>query len=301
MFRRQTANQFQRGCLAFPCLSTARDGRSRRRWRFTTSWRLPTRTTSIPIPTSVNGSIPHGPLADRVNAPTPCSLLAEPSPTAAYPSILSSQSLATARTSRHRLGPDLNATFFSSWLSGVVKGRALFWVIARVRDHWEARMVLSVRTVCHLCLTGLSWEATRLGLCTCTRRRRRGQGAHDCWNGSKSRISVVRHKRVRGEGSGRGHGRVGMELTRPENFTVEIPDEGTYSVSVVIVRSKRVCDIEVGPSRCSSDAHALEDHRDRTRSRSTLPPIQYKASSETYALSRKRNSRTLPRGTTRSP
>lgn len=34
------------------------------------------------------------------DAPTPCSLLAEPSPTAAYPSILSSQSLATARTSR---------------------------------------------------------------------------------------------------------------------------------------------------------------------------------------------------------
>ena len=87
------------------------------------------------------------------DAPTPCSLRPEPH--------------------EHRLGPNLNATFFSSWLSacrrraGHCSGSSReCGIIGRLA--WFCQL-----EQCVICVSDWSWEATRLGLCTCTRRNRR--------------------------------------------------------------------------------------------------------------------------------
>ena len=80
-------------------------------------------------------------------------------------------------------------------------------------------------------------------------------------------------------------------------FTVEIQDEGTYSVSAVQedFRSEYAI-IKVGDEAIAPVTLTLSRTNEiALEVVSSLPPIQYKASSETYALSRK-DIETLPRG-----
>ena len=82
-----------------------------------------------------------------------------------------------------------------------------------------------------------------------------------------------------------------------DEFIVDIPDEGTYSVSavqedfrseyqIITVGLEPVAPVTLTLSKANEIALEVV---------SSLPPIQYKASSETYALSRK-EIETLPRG-----
>ena len=80
-------------------------------------------------------------------------------------------------------------------------------------------------------------------------------------------------------------------------FTVEIPDKGTYSVSAVLDTDRsEYAIIKVGAEPVAPVTLTLSKTTEiALEVVSTLPPIQYKASSETYALSRK-EIETLPRG-----
>ena len=80
-------------------------------------------------------------------------------------------------------------------------------------------------------------------------------------------------------------------------FTVEIPDEGTYSISAVLdtYRSEYAI-IKVGAESPPPVTLTLSNTKEiALEVVSPLAPIQYKASSETYAVSRK-DIETLPRG-----
>jgi hypothetical protein len=80
-------------------------------------------------------------------------------------------------------------------------------------------------------------------------------------------------------------------------FTVTVPQEGTYSVSAVqdIYKSEFVV-VKIGMERTSSVALTLAVTKDiALEIVSSLPAIQYKASSETYQLSRK-DIEALPKG-----
>jgi hypothetical protein len=80
-------------------------------------------------------------------------------------------------------------------------------------------------------------------------------------------------------------------------FSVEVPAEGTYSVSAVLetYRSEYVI-VKVGTEPAQPVKLTLAQTREiALEIRSPLPPIQYKASSETYSVSRK-DIEALPRG-----
>ena len=80
-------------------------------------------------------------------------------------------------------------------------------------------------------------------------------------------------------------------------FSVEVPAEGTYSISAVLetYRSEYVI-VKVGTEPAQPVKLTLAQTREiALEIRSPLPPIQYKASSETYSVSRK-DIEALPRG-----
>src|SRR6058998_1250155 len=80
-------------------------------------------------------------------------------------------------------------------------------------------------------------------------------------------------------------------------FTVAVPAEGTYSVSAVLetYRSEYVI-VKIGTEPPAPIKLTLAQTKEiALEIRSPLPPIQYKASSETYSLSRK-DVEILPRG-----
>ncbi|WHZ15549.1 MAG: TonB-dependent receptor [Nitrospira sp.] len=159
-------------------------------------------------------------------------------------------------------------------------------------------MVLSVRTMCHLCVGFVLCAHSLTPLPVHAQESApSGKQAHTI-RGTVQNQDLRRVPQATVEVKDQEGTLAGTAVANGAGeFAVEIPDEGTYSVSAVqdTSRSEYVI-IKVGTEPLPPVTLTLSNTREiALEVRSSLPPIQYKASSETYALSRK-DIETLPRG-----
>jgi len=129
-------------------------------------------------------------------------------------------------------------------------------------------------------------------------------GAEDQPGGARTITGTVQNQDLRRVGQAlvevkdkEGHVVVHQVTNDAGEFAVTVPEEGTYSVSAVLetYRSEYVI-VKIGAEPPAPIRLTLAQTREMALEiRSPLPPIQYKASSETYSVSRK-DIETLPRG-----